>query len=61
MPCSDSVPAIRITGMSAIPTGISKETICAAARIPPMSEYLLLEANPPRSTPIETREETAIT
>ena len=33
------------------PNGTSYETICAAERRPPMSEYLLFEAQPPRMIP----------
>src|SRR5947209_7889711 len=33
------------------PNGTSYDTICAAERSPPMSEYLLLEAHPPRFGP----------
>src|SRR3954469_24473219 len=33
------------------PNGTSYDTICAAERSPPISEYLLLDAQPPRMIP----------
>src|SRR5437773_6169996 len=33
------------------PNGTSYDTICAAERRPPISEYLLFEAQPPRMMP----------
>src|SRR5512142_518176 len=44
-PVSISTPTIER------PNGTSYETICAAERRPPISEYLLLEAQPPRMIP----------
>src|SRR5437868_5445995 len=40
------------------PNGTSYDTICAAERRPPISEYLLFEAQPPRMipyTPVDVR------
>src|SRR5438105_15044807 len=40
------------------PNGTSYDTICAADRNPPINEYLLCDAQPPRmmpSTPVEVR------
>jgi hypothetical protein len=55
MSWSERLPTI-ITGTSrTIMAGISYETICAAERIPPNSEYLLFEAQPAMMSPTVER------
>ena len=61
MSCRESEPAISTAGRIAIPTGISYETIWAAARIPPSRAHLLLEAHPAIRIPTTTREVIAMT
>src|SRR5687768_9643963 len=46
-----SEPVIISTPTIDSPNGTSYETICAAERRPPMSEYLLFDAQPPRMIP----------
>src|SRR3954468_15676340 len=46
-----SVPQIISTPTIDSPNGTSYDTICAAERSPPINEYLLLDAQPPRMIP----------
>src|SRR6185503_21155460 len=46
-----SDPLIISTPMMERPNGTSYDTICAAERRPPISEYLLFDAQPPRMIP----------
>src|SRR5918993_5013478 len=46
-----SEPVIISTPTIERPNGTSYETICAAERRPPISEYLLFDAQPPRMIP----------
>src|ERR1051325_2010002 len=52
-PLSISTPTIER------PNGTSYETICAAERRPPISEYLLFDAQPPRMMPYTPAEVSA--
>src|SRR5204863_9431852 len=45
------LPQIISTPTIERPNGTSYDTICAAERRPPINEYLLLEAQPPRMIP----------
>src|SRR3954471_13044526 len=45
------LPQIISTPTIDSPNGTSYDTICAAERKPPISEYLLFEAQPPRMIP----------
>ncbi|MNN54192.1 hypothetical protein D3C81_1689890 [compost metagenome] len=45
------LPDTISTVTSAKPMAISYDTICAAARIPPMNAYFEFEAQPARITP----------
>src|SRR6185436_19410321 len=45
------LPQIISTPTIDSPNGTSYETICAAERRPPINEYLLFEAQPPRMIP----------
>src|SRR3982751_4283278 len=55
-------PQIISTPTIERPNGTSYDTICAAERRPPMSEYLLFDAQPPRMipyTPVDVRARTS--
>src|SRR5215212_11540002 len=56
-----SEPQIISTPTIDSPNGTSYDTICAAERSPPISEYLLFDAQPPRMIPYTAVEVSART